>query len=511
MRAVVICSLLLAPLSLCAQCVGDCDDSGDVSIEELVLAVSIVLGDSPLESCGAADADGDGEVFVDEVIAAVANSLDGCGPFEPTAEPTPPPTPTPEGPRCGNGVVEETEECDDGNQLDGDGCTADCRLEPVGDVCAGVHTVPGNELRARVFVSGLQLPVFVGAAHFDPHRVFVVEQPGRIRLAIDGVLLSVPFLNIADRVSCCGERGLLSFAFHPRHHENRRFFINYTDRAGDTVVASYEVSDDPNRADPDSERIILRVRQTAGNHNGGQIAFGPDGYLYVGMGDGGGAGDPFDAAQDDATLLGKLLRLDVDVEESPHVAVPPSNPNAGAGLPLGLIWAKGLRNPWRFSFDRVTGDLYIADVGQGRFEEVSVQPATSAGGENYGWRIFEGESCFRPLPGEQACPDPSQGFTPPVLVYPHPEGCSVTGGFVYRGCSLPALHGTYFYSDYCTGFLRSFNLEDGQALQQRDWTAEVLPPGVSNLGKVTSFGEDARGEIYVAQHGGTVYKLEAAD
>jgi glucose/arabinose dehydrogenase len=224
------------------------------------------------------------------------------------------------------------------------------------------------------------------------------------------------------------------------------------------------------------------------------------------MGDGGGRNDPVDNAQNDEALLGKLLRLDVEVEESPFYRVPPTNPHPERGDPLGLIWAKGLRNPWRFSFDRANGDLYIADVGQGDIEEVDVQPAASGGGENYGWDIFEGNACFEPAP-QPECPQPPDGFVFPVVEYRHNEGCSVTGGFVYRGCALTDLRGTYFYGDYCSAFVRSFVLRDGAASDEHDWTQELRSPGTPLIASISSFGEDTRGEIYVVDLTGSVFKL----
>jgi len=291
--------------------------------------------------------------------------------------------------RCGDGRAEGVEECDDGDNADGDGCSAACQLEDDASVCAGVAAVAGTALTTVRVASGLDQPLQVTAPPLDPNRVFVVEQSGTIRILENGVLLPDPFLSISGKVSCCGELGLLGLAFHPDFEQNGRFFVNYTNTTGTTVIARYEVGADPNRADADSEQILLAIHQPFANHNGGQVAFGPDGFLYVGMGDGGGGGDPLETAQDDGSLLGKLLRLDVDVEAPPYYAVPATNPNAAAGDPLGLIWAKGLRNPWRFSFDRVTGDFYLGDVGQSGWEEIDVQAGTSAGGENYGWDIFE--------------------------------------------------------------------------------------------------------------------------
>ncbi len=508
MRIVIlglIAAAVMCPTAGWAACAGDCNGDAQVAIDELVRSVDVALGAIALEECTAADLGDDGIVSVDELVAAVKAALDGCvpGTSTPTLMPTITPTPLP---GCGDGRADEDEECDDGNRAGGDGCSADCDLEPGGNPCAGVAPVPGTALTAVRIAAGLDQPLHVTAPRLDPHRVFVVEQPGRIRILVDGGVLPTAFLDIASRVSCCTERGLLGLAFHPDFERNGRFFVDYTNRSGDTVISRFEVGNDRNRVDPATERILLTIDQPFANHNGGQVAFGPDGYLYVGMGDGGFGGDPNEVAQDDASLLGKLLRLDVDVDEAPYYAVPPSNPRADRGMPLGLIWAKGLRNPWRFSFDRLLGDLYIGDVGQQRFEEIDVQPAASTGGENYGWDVFEGDACYDPPPLPE-CPNPADGFTAPVLTYGRTDGFSVTGGFVYRGCALPDLRGTYFYGDYGTAFIRSFVLAEGRASAQHDWTAEVAPGGGLSIREISSFGEDARGELYVVDLGGEVFKL----
>jgi glucose/arabinose dehydrogenase len=308
-------------------------------------------------------------------------------------------------------------------------------------------------------------------------------------------------------VSCCGEQGLFSIAFHPDYAKNGRFFVAYTDTRGDEVVARYHVGADPDVADPGSAKIVLTIPDFATNHNGGQLAFGRDGYLYVTVGDGGGSDDPEETGQDLTRLLGKILRLDVDVDEPPWYAVPPTNPFVGRADARGEIWAFGLRNPWRVSFDRATGDLYVADVGQGSREEIDVQPAASPGGENYGWDVFEGTECHEPEPPADECPAPPVGFTMPVLEYGHDEGCSVTGGFVYRGCAMPALRGTYFYADFCTAFIRTFRgVGGGVALAPADLTAE-LGAGIDNP---SSFGEDARGELYIVDHDGEIYEIVPA-
>ena len=408
---------------------------------------------------------------------------------------------------CGNGTLEGAEECDDNNTNDSDGCSSACQLENTSAICAGVTPVSGTALSSVLVADGLDSPVHIAAPRLDPNRVFVVEQPGTIRIIKNGTLLASPFLDIQSKVGCCGERGLLSVAFHPNFETNGRFFVDYTNNSGNTVIARYEVAGDPDDAPESSEKILLTITQPFSNHNGGQLAFGPDGYLYVGMGDGGSGGDPLENGQNDGALLGKMLRLDADVETSPYYAIPATNPFLGAGYPLDEIWAKGLRNPWRFSFDRGSGDLYIADVGQGQWEEIDYQPAASAGGENYGWDIFEGNHCYDPQPDFADCPDPPTDFTMPVHEYDHGEGCSITGGFVYRGCRMPDLQGAYFYSDYCSAFVRTFNVVGGVAQNHMDRTSDVDPGGGLSINSVTSFGEDARGEIYIADQGGEVFKI----
>jgi glucose/arabinose dehydrogenase len=339
---------------------------------------------------------------------------------------------------------------------------------------------------------GLVRPAYL--THAGDDRLFVVEQPGRIRIIKDGQLLDQSFLDITDQVSTNGnERGLLSVAFHPDYKTNGQFFVNYTRRPdGATVIERYTVSsNDPDRADEQSGEVILIIAQPEQNHNGGLIKFGPDGYLYIGMGDGGGAGDRHGTignGQDLSSLLGKMLRIDV-TNQDPY-AIPPDNPFGNE------IWSYGWRNPWRFSFDRATGDVYLADVGQNAYEEVHFQPADSAGGENYGWRIMEGTHCFDP---GQGCDQ--SGLVLPVAEYSHAEGgCSITGGYVYRGLDYPVLNGAYFFGDYCSGIIWSLQRDGDQWLMTKRLEAGV---------RISSFGEDANGELYVVDHGGAVYQLIA--
>ncbi|MCX6020179.1 MAG: PQQ-dependent sugar dehydrogenase [Chloroflexi bacterium] len=337
--------------------------------------------------------------------------------------------------------------------------------------------------------SGFRSPVALANAADGSGRLFVVEQAGRIRILRDGAAVTTPFLDISSRVSCCGERGLLSVAFPPNYAAKGYFYVNYTDKQGDTVVARYRLTADPNVADPASEAVILTVKQPYANHNGGQLAFGPaDGFLYIGMGDGGSAGDPQNRAQNPGELLGKLLRIDVESGTAPY-AIPPGNPFVGAAGHRAEIWAVGFRNPWRFSFDTGTNDLYIGDVGQSGWEEVNFQPAASRGGENYGWRIMEGAACYNAAACNRA------GLTPPVAAYPTGQGCAVTGGYVARWPRYPGLQGVYLYADYCTG--RISGLRWGAA----GWEgAELFKAGFS----LSTFGQDEAGAIYVADYGGGV-------
>jgi len=349
------------------------------------------------------------------------------------------------------------------------------------------------ELALEPTQTAFERPVCVANAGDGSGRLFVCEQEGLVVIVHNGKPVLTPFLDISARASCCGERGLLSVAFPPGFAASGRFYVNYTDNLGATVVSRFLVSEsDPNQADPDSEEVVLRIEQPYSNHNGGQLAFGPDGFLYVGMGDGGSGGDPGNRAQDPASLLGKMLRIDVESAVVPY-AVPPSNPFAGLAGYRGEIWALGLRNPWRFSFDRVAGDLWIADVGQGSWEEIDLQPATSGGGENYGWRIMEGAHCYNPQPCSPA------GLVLPVAEYDHGLGCSVTGGHVYRGSAFPCLLGSYLYGDLCSGRIWTLRRVAGA------WTATVaLDTDLS----ITTFGEDEDGELHVADYGqGTIYRI----
>ena len=329
-------------------------------------------------------------------------------------------------------------------------------------------------------------------------RIFLVSKAGRIWVVEDGDIRRTPFLDISDIVdSAQSERGLLSVAFDPDFANNGEFYVNFSSKQGDgdTVIARYR-TEDFQTADPATGVEVLRIDQPAANHNGGQLQFGPDGYLYIGMGDGGAAGDPWDNAENLQVLLGKMLRIKVSGEET--YAIPATNPFLGQDDVRPEIWAYGLRNPWRFSFDRATGDLYIADVGQNLWEEIDFQPADSPGGEHYGWNTMEGNHCFDPPEG---CD--TSGKVLPVWEYQHPEGCSVTGGYVYRGETFPQLQGIYFYADFCSGRIYALQRDANGVWQSQP----VLETGLN----IASFGEDEAGELYVLDLGGEVFHLVSAE
>lgn len=343
-------------------------------------------------------------------------------------------------------------------------------------------------------VDGLNRPLYLASPNDGTGRLFVLEQPGVIRVVDQSALLPEPFLDIRSRVGSQGnEQGLLGLAFHPDYGKNGYFYINYTNKNGDTVIARYSVSkDNPNQADPNSEKVLLTQDQPFPNHNGGSMVFGPDGYLYMGLGDGGSGGDPHGNGQSVNTLLGKLLRIDVNGGD-PY-GIPKDNPFAnGGGKPE--IWAYGLRNPWRFSFDRLTGDIYIADVGQNQWEEVDYLPAGSPGGANFGWNLREAAHPFK------GTPPAGQNLIDPINEYSHGNGCSVTGGYVYRGQALPEFRGIYIFADYCSG--RIWGLMRGA---DGTWQSQQL---YQNQMAISSFGEDTNGELYILdQNSGGVYRLQ---
>lgn len=355
-----------------------------------------------------------------------------------------------------------------------------------------------DAVHLQPFVKGLQSPVYLTYAPGQTDRVYVVEQTGRVLVVgMDGAVRAQPFLDIHQLISTGGERGLLSVAFHPDYARNGYFYVDYTAVDGTVTVARYHVSQsDPYRADPTSARIILAVAHPVSNHNGGLLLFGSDGYLYIGIGDG-GSGNSANGQRKD-TLLGKILRIDVDHTASGRqYAIPPDSPFVNQAGTRPEIWAYGLRNPWRFSFDRATHDLFIGDAGQNEVEEIDYQPAASKGGQNYGWAIYEGNSCYA---GGSACS--TGGLTAPVATYTHVGGnCVVVGGYVYRGQRYPNLTGAYFYGDTCSGRIWSFpaaDARDGHVTAQ-----QILDTTLS----ISSFGEDATGELYVVSLGGSISRI----
>jgi glucose/arabinose dehydrogenase len=361
---------------------------------------------------------------------------------------------------------------------------------PSDDGVAATLNLRALEIELRPVLEGLEAPLFVTHAGDGSGRLFLVEQVGRVRVVDDGRLVEGPFLDLTSSVTYGGEQGLLGLAFHPRYRDNGKFYVNYTDTNGDTIVAEYTVSNDPNRADPDSARRLLFIEQPYGNHNGGALAFGPDGYLYIATGDGGSGGDPHGNGQSLATLLGKLLRIDVDDRARGRAyGIPADNPFVDRDGAAPEIWAFGLRNPWRFSFD--DGTLWIGDVGQSDQEEINRVRADQAG-INYGWNVMEGTECYE---AEQC---DRSGMTLPSVTYNHDSGCSVTGGHVYRGSDWPKMQGAYLFGDYCSGYiwgLRANGSGDPVLL---------LESGAS----ISSFGLDEDGEMYMTDlSSGVVYRV----
>ena len=374
---------------------------------------------------------------------------------------------------------------------------------------AATSTAPGSDAPAtlpppvtavglELVAEGLTSPLFAGHAGDGSGRLFVLEQAGRVRVVRDGRLLPEPFLDISGRISSGGERGLLGIAFAPSFAADGRFFLDYTDRDGNTVVSEFRAPDPgSDRADAGSERVLLRIDQPFANHNGGALVIGPDGLLWIATGDGGSGGDPLDNGQSLDTLLGKLLRIDPRPAGGAPYGIPADNPFIGRAGARAEIWAYGLRNPWRFSFDRTTGDLWIGDVGQNTIEEVDRWPSGSPAGPNFGWRLMEASACFDPAEGCSR-----DGLVLPVAEYRHGPGCSITGGYVYRGTAVAGLAGTYLYADFCSGTI--WGLEAAAA---RPTPRVLLESGLS----VASFGEDEAGELYVVDlAGGRIFRVVEA-
>jgi glucose/arabinose dehydrogenase len=375
--------------------------------------------------------------------------------------------------------------------------------------CIGTNTeLMELSLTVEIVAEGFEKPLFLTTPQGDGERLFVVEQTGKIRIIKNGEILDEPFLDIGGLITTgSGEQGLLGLAFHPAYFTNGYFFVNYT-RSGDgaTVVERYTVSVNQDLADPASSKVILTLSQPAANHNGGMLAFGPqDGLLYIGTGDGGSGNDPWGPegnGQNKNSLLGKILRIDVD-GGSPY-SIPVDNPFVGQLNVREEIWSYGLRNPWRFSFDRTTFDLYIGDVGQSAREEIDFQTADSAGGENYGWRIAEGFACRG---GEGSCGTDS-GFIPPIHDYSRTDGRSITGGYVYRGDAIPELQGTYFFADYVTARIWTFRFDGEEVSEFEERTVELAPDITRDIRTISSFGEDTQGELYFIDYqDGEIFRI----
>ena len=384
-----------------------------------------------------------------------------------------------------------------------------------------------KNLSSVLIADGYKKPVFITSYPNNAKLLYIVEQAGLIKIINDGKKLSRPFFDINKRVVNPNrpgdERGLLGFAFHPNHTNNGKFYINYMDNDGNTIISEFSTNSEL-RANHKSERIILKLKQPYGNHNGGDIQFGPDGYLYISIGDGGKAGDPLNAGQDLSSLFGKIIRI--DIEQKPY-GIPKSNPFFGQKDKREEIWAWGLRNVWRFSFDKQTGDKYLADVGQNKWEEVNFEPASSKGGLNYGWRIMEANHCYDP---KENCP--TEGLIKPIIEYPndanHPafafriieelsfsetdvEGCSVTGGYVYRGQKIKSMQGQYIFGDYCSGNIWTLKVVNGKAINFKNRTEEINIGGGEFTTYISSFGQDSDGEIYIIDYNGGIYKLIESD
>ncbi len=357
-----------------------------------------------------------------------------------------------------------------------------------------------GSIKLTEIAGGFNRPIYVTHAGDESNRLFLIEQSGKIWILNDGARSAQPFLDVSRIISPAAlgagftEQGLLGLAFHPDYAANGAFFVNFTDGNGDTVVAKYQVSEsNPFLADVNNAQVVFRLAQPYSNHNGGHIDFGPDGYLYIALGDGGWANDPLGAGQNRGLLLATILRIDIDGDR-PY-AIPPDNPFVDDPNAHDEIWAYGLRNVWRFSFDRLTGDMYFADVGQNQWEEINFQPADSPGGENYGWNVWEGNHIFA---GGSA-----PNHVPPIFEYTRNMGCSVTGGYVYRGQAVPELQAAYIFGDFCTGRIWATWRDPDLNWQ----TQQIMNTDL----EISSFGEDENGELYVIDYGGSLYRFDPAD
>ena len=383
-----------------------------------------------------------------------------------------------------------------------------------------ISLLSGQKLSLEIIADVPAKALYLTQPKGETDRIFILNQKGLIHIIKNGETLKKPFLDISDRVHPSlipgSEEGLLGLAFHPDYMNNGYFFVNYVNHKDTSIVSRFSVSSYPDKADENSEKIILRLAQPFGNHNGGHLAFGPtDGMLYIGFGDGGKWGDPYDNAQNLNTLLGTILRIDID-HGDPY-AIPSNNPFINQKNKRPEIWCFGLRNPWRFSFDRLTNDLIIGDVGQNLWEEINWSTWNNSKGSNYGWRIMEANHCYSP---EENCDE--FGLVRPIHEYPnnvdymkilmgldHAEatGCSVTGGYIYRGSAIPALQGTYIFGDYCTGRIWSFCIQNGQKTDFKNLSKELSKTSKNIPTFISSFGEDQNGELYVVDYMGFIYKF----
>ncbi|MFT5040085.1 MAG: cysteine-rich repeat protein [Hyphomicrobiaceae bacterium] len=499
---------------------GDLNDSGDVRASDALVClrgavgiVDLVGTCTPAVNCGpqfprCGDINLNGRVLASDCLAILSAAV-GARDISRACDCT--------GLQlCGNLVVntDAGEECDDGNRESGDGCSPVCLFETPA-VCDGVPTVAGTALAVEYVATVGPGITDLATAPGNLERLYVVLQEGLVRIVENGVLIPEAFLDVSSAtMQFNNEDGLLGLAFHPQFESNGRFFVDYTDLEGDTVIARFEVSPATGIADPASSKELLRIGQIDPFHNGGRIVFGPDGFLWVAMGDGNGipGGDTANQAQDDGSLLGKMLRLDVDVDAAPYWAVPWSNPDpTAAGTAegaLALIWGEGLRNPWRFSFDRLTGDLWIADVGQDAVEEINRVDGREldSGPFQFGWNCCEGDSPFAGA-GPECTYSCEEQVVPRRQLFHDgtgPEFCSITGGFVYRGCRMPDLHGSYFFADFCSGLFG----EDAGGVTTVDRTAELNPVGGRRIDLPSAFGQDGRGELYIADYAdGEVFRI----
>ncbi len=416
-------------------------------------------------------------------LLACAILLSACGRLAATSTPSPQPLPA--------GSTPAPPSSDSTSTTSSIGVTP----SPTGTAGSASAFPDPNPYRWVAVASGLFEPTDIQFPDDGSRRMFVVEQPGRIRIIQNGQVLSPPFLDISSEVGSAGsEQGLLGLAFHPKFKEKPYVYAYYTDTNGSIVLARFTAGG--NQADPSTEKDLLRIDKTFYNHNGGAVAFGPDAYLYLGVGDGGSEGDPQGNGQNTGVLFGKILRI--DISHGDGFSVPPDNPFARGGG-RAEIWAYGLRNPWRISFDRLTGDLYIADVGQDLWEEVDFVPAGSPGGGNFGWNYREGMHAY-----SLANPPPGLKLIDPVTEYSHAEGgCAITGGYVYRG-SMAAWQGIYLYGDFCSGLIWGLTRSGGVAANAT-WESQLL---FQTRAHITTFGQDQSGEVYFADRGGTIYELQ---